>query len=195
MWHQTRWSLSGTSFFEWDTQENGGQCLTIRGYVNWADGCADGEIWGRLETGHEGKDQKAGASPRGAVPALFAVIVLCAALRGEEVPLMNLEATREFTMSGLEHTKEEKMGVVIVLHVWFKNELGERGHLMPMVRETNSGLKPATSGMGQEWERVKASLNLTLTLNFLSSEAYRAFIRPQMIVYGKKVPGSSRCLA
>jgi hypothetical protein len=49
-------------------------------------------------------------------PTLFAVIAFCGALRGEEVPLMDLEATWEFTMSGLEHAKEEKKHVVIALH-------------------------------------------------------------------------------
>jgi hypothetical protein len=68
-------------------------------------------------------------------PALFVVISFCGALRGEEVPLMDLEATREFTMSGLEHTKEEKKHVVIALHGRFKNELGERFHLMPVVSD------------------------------------------------------------
>jgi hypothetical protein len=76
-------------------------------------------------------------------PTLFAVIALCGALRGEEVPLMDLEATREFMMSGLEHAKEEKKYVIIALHGHFKNEFGERCHFMPVVRETSPGLKPA----------------------------------------------------
>jgi hypothetical protein len=34
-------------------------------------------------------------------PALFSVLAYCGALRGEEVPLMDLEATKEFTASGM----------------------------------------------------------------------------------------------
>jgi hypothetical protein len=49
-------------------------------------------------------------------PALFSVLAYCGALRGEEVPLMDLEATKEFTASGMEHTEEEKKHGVIALH-------------------------------------------------------------------------------
>jgi hypothetical protein len=41
-------------------------------------------------------------------PALFSVLAYCGALRGEEVPLMDLEATREFTLSSLEHPEVSK---------------------------------------------------------------------------------------
>jgi hypothetical protein len=54
-------------------------------------------------------------------PALFSVLAFCGALRGEEVPLMDLEATKEFTESGLEHPKLEKSHAVIALHGRFKN--------------------------------------------------------------------------
>jgi hypothetical protein len=75
-------------------------------------------------------------------PALFSVLAFCGALRGEEVPLMDLESTREFTMSGLEHPDVAKRHGVIALHGRFKNELGEKCHLMPIVPVTNSGLTP-----------------------------------------------------
>jgi hypothetical protein len=75
-------------------------------------------------------------------PALFLVLAYCGALRGEEVPLMDLDVTKNFTESGLEHPKEELKHGVIALHGRFKNELGEWCHLMPVVRETTSGLKP-----------------------------------------------------
>jgi hypothetical protein len=39
-------------------------------------------------------------------PALFLVVAYCGALPGEEVPLMDLEATREFMESSLEHPKK-----------------------------------------------------------------------------------------
>ena len=41
-------------------------------------------------------------------PALFAILAFCGALRGEEVPLMDLEATKEFTSCGLDHPDESK---------------------------------------------------------------------------------------
>jgi hypothetical protein len=74
--------------------------------------------------------------------ALFGVLVFCGALRGEEVPLMDFESTKEFTMSGLEHPEDAKKHAVIALHGRFKNELGERCHLMPVVSVTSSGLMP-----------------------------------------------------
>jgi hypothetical protein len=75
-------------------------------------------------------------------PALFSVLAYCGALRGEEVPLMDLEATKEFTSCGLAHPDESKRHGVIALHGRFKNELGENCHLMPVVQITNSGLMP-----------------------------------------------------
>ena len=75
-------------------------------------------------------------------PALFSVLAFCGALRGEEVPLMDLEATKEFTACGLEHPDAKKRHGVIALHGRFKNELGENCHLMPVVPVTDSGLMP-----------------------------------------------------
>jgi hypothetical protein len=75
-------------------------------------------------------------------PVLFAVVAYCGALRGEEVPLLDLEATKEFTACGMEHPDKEKRHSVLALHGRFKNELGEKCHLMPLVPETNSGLMP-----------------------------------------------------
>jgi hypothetical protein len=76
-------------------------------------------------------------------PALFLVLAFCGALRGEEVPLMDLDATKEFTASGLAHPEEGQKHAVIALHGCFKNELGEKCHLMPLVPVTSSGLMPA----------------------------------------------------
>jgi hypothetical protein len=53
---------------------------------------------------------------------------------------MDLEATREFTLSGLEHPEPGKRHAVIALHGQLKNELGGRCHLMPLVPKTQSGL-------------------------------------------------------
>ena len=75
-------------------------------------------------------------------PALFAVTAFCGALRGEEVPLMDLGATKEFTEAGLLTTMEERRHGVIALHGRFKNEVGEKCHLMPIAQVTDSGLMP-----------------------------------------------------
>jgi hypothetical protein len=75
-------------------------------------------------------------------PALFAVTAFCGALRGEEVPLMDFEATKEFTMAGLATAMEERRHGVIALHGRFKNEVREKCHLMSIVQVTDSGLMP-----------------------------------------------------
>jgi hypothetical protein len=75
-------------------------------------------------------------------PALFAVTAFCGALRGEEVPLMDLAATKEFTEAGMATVMEERRHGVMALHGRFKNEVGEKCHLMPIVEVTDSGLMP-----------------------------------------------------
>jgi hypothetical protein len=76
-------------------------------------------------------------------PALFSVLAFCGALRGEELPLMDLGATKEHTDSGTTHPEVSKMHGVIALHGRFKNELGEKCHLrMPVVPVTRAGLTP-----------------------------------------------------
>jgi hypothetical protein len=47
---------------------------------------------------------------------LFSVLAFCGALRGEEVPSMEFEATREFARSGLELAEEKKKHAVIAFH-------------------------------------------------------------------------------
>lgn len=49
------------------------------------------------------------------------------------VVLMDLEATRDFTASSLEYPKEKLRHAVIALHGKFKNKVGEKYYLMPMV--------------------------------------------------------------
>jgi hypothetical protein len=75
--------------------------------------------------------------------ALFSALACCGALQGQEIPLMDLEATKEFTNCGLNHPDKFERHGVIALHGRFKNELGENCHLMPVVQVTNSGLMPA----------------------------------------------------
>ena len=57
-------------------------------------------------------------------PVLFAVAAFCGALHGEDVPLMDLGATKEFIEAGLMTTMEERRHSVITLHGRFKNEVG-----------------------------------------------------------------------
>ena len=73
---------------------------------------------------------------------LFAVTAFCGVLRREEVPLMDLGVTsKEFTKAaGLMTTMEDRRHGVIALHGRFKNEVGEKCHLMPIVQAADSGL-------------------------------------------------------
>jgi hypothetical protein len=41
-------------------------------------------------------------------PALFSILAYCRAFQGEEVPLMDLEATKEFIATEMEHPDENK---------------------------------------------------------------------------------------
>jgi hypothetical protein len=67
----------------------------------------------------------------------------CGALRGEEVPLMDLAVTKYFTEAdGLSITMEERRHGVIGLHRRFKNEVGEKCHLMSVGQVTDLGLMP-----------------------------------------------------
>jgi hypothetical protein len=57
---------------------------------------------------------------------------------------MDLEATREFTRSGLELSEDKKKKhAVIALDGRFRDEMGDKCHLMPVVPVTNSRLMPA----------------------------------------------------
>lgn len=72
-------------------------------------------------------------------PALFALSAYVASLRGEEVPLMDLEETREKTYLGLTHLSNPH--VVISLSGRFKNEVGNLKYHVPVVEKTASGLE------------------------------------------------------
>jgi hypothetical protein len=73
-------------------------------------------------------------------PALMGELSYVLGLRGKELPLMDLAGTRINSAKGKLHPKT-KHGVVALLGR-FKNEIGEKYHLMPVPLETNSGLKP-----------------------------------------------------
>jgi hypothetical protein len=75
--------------------------------------------------------------------ATFCVVGFCCALRGEELPLMDLAGTRKHYHAGMSLTDPMKQHCVVALLGRFKTETGEKYHLMPLVLETASGLKPA----------------------------------------------------
>lgn len=72
-------------------------------------------------------------------PALFAVSAYVASLRGEEVPLLDLEHTRDKTYLGLSHPTTPH--VVLTLSGRFKNEVGDLKYHLPVVQRTSSGLE------------------------------------------------------
>jgi len=75
-------------------------------------------------------------------PALFVVLGYCAALRGEEVPMMDLKGAKTLFEVGTNHPDKTLRHVVIPLTGRFKNETGEMYHIILVVLETASGLKP-----------------------------------------------------
>jgi hypothetical protein len=79
-----------------------------------------------------------GAEEEVLFPALFSIISYVAALRGEEVPLMDLAGTRAHYEEGIKHKKLPH--VVAALLGRFKGETGELTHIMPLAVKTASGL-------------------------------------------------------
>jgi hypothetical protein len=79
-------------------------------------------------------------------PALFSVVAFVIALRGEEVPLMDLAAARNNFVQAVMTPPDDEGTVmahaVIPLLGRFKGEHGEKYHYMVTVLETKSGLKP-----------------------------------------------------
>ena len=76
-------------------------------------------------------------------PATFCVVGYCAGLRGEEIPLMDLCDTIRYYDVGINHPNAELRHVVVPLIGWFKSELGEKAHLMPLAPVTASGVPVA----------------------------------------------------
>jgi hypothetical protein len=75
-----------------------------------------------------------------ALEGCFYVISFVCALRGEEVPLVNLAGIREHLVESGAHKIPH---VVVALLGRFKNEHGDSNyHLMPIVNVTRSGLEP-----------------------------------------------------
>jgi hypothetical protein len=74
-----------------------------------------------------------------ALEGAFYTIAYTLALRGEEVPLVELRGIRKCWDQALAH---EQPHVVIALLGRLKNEIGECHHLMPVVFHTPRGLEP-----------------------------------------------------
>lgn len=74
-----------------------------------------------------------------ALEGTFYTLAYTLALRGEEVPLIELAGIRKNWDMGLNHATPH---IVIALIGRFKNELGESHHLMPVLCETPAGLQP-----------------------------------------------------
>ena len=74
-----------------------------------------------------------------AIEGSFYLIAFCGALRGEELPMVNLTGVFKHWDEGL--TDPRRPHVVIALLGRFKNEVGEKYHLIPLAAETKSGLK------------------------------------------------------
>ena len=96
--------------------------------------------------------------------ALFAVVAYVVALRGEEVPLMDLAGTRNHFSSavktGVDEDGRDMAHVVIALLGRFKGEKGERYHYMVSVLKTKSGLMPGKwIGRMLKWYKDKGVTN------------------------------------
>jgi hypothetical protein len=74
-----------------------------------------------------------------AMEGAFYVIAFCCALRGEEVPLVNLFGIKKHWEEGDTHNIKH---VVIPLLGRFKGETGENYHLLCIVDKTQHGLEP-----------------------------------------------------
>ncbi len=76
---------------------------------------------------------------KAALEGAFYLIAYCLALRGEEVPLVELAGIRKHWAQARAHNKPH---IVIALLGRFKHEIGEGYHVMPVVFETPRGLEP-----------------------------------------------------
>lgn len=75
-----------------------------------------------------------------ALEAAFYLIAFCGALRGEEVPMTDLGGVVRHWDAG--EAPGVPVHVVVALLGRFKNEIGERYHLVPLAGQTRSGLEP-----------------------------------------------------
>jgi len=76
-------------------------------------------------------------------PAGFCVVGYCAALRGEEIPLMDLLTTVRYFQPCMNHEDPALRHFIVPLIGRFKTETGEKTHLMPLAPVTASGVNAA----------------------------------------------------
>jgi hypothetical protein len=70
----------------------------------------------------------------------FYLVAFCCALRGEEVPLVDLSGVQKHFASSIRHSTPH---TIVALLGRFKNETGDSNyHLLPIVSVTQSGLEP-----------------------------------------------------
>jgi hypothetical protein len=74
-----------------------------------------------------------------AMEGAFYLIAFTLALRGEEIPMVELRGVHSHLTQDLLHQKPH---VVITLLGHFKNESGESYHMMPVLATTPRGLEP-----------------------------------------------------
>ena len=94
-------------------------------------------------------------------PVLFAagfvIVGCCASLRGEEIPLMDLEETISMHKKGVSHPVAAQRHAVVPLVGRFKTEIGERHHKLPLALVTKSGSEPGKwVGRMVAWHEAKA---------------------------------------
>jgi hypothetical protein len=87
--------------------------------------------------------------------ALFSTVAYCGALRGEEVPLLDLVRVRCHLYEAMNHSDPKKRHTPAALLGRFKTKTGVKYHLMPLAREMASGMKPGLwKERMLEWFRV-----------------------------------------
>ena len=74
--------------------------------------------------------------------ALFSVVAFYGSLRGEEVPLMDLQKCMELHPKGMAEATD-RQHTMIPLVGRFKNKVGEQCHLLPLAAITALGLQLA----------------------------------------------------
>jgi len=103
-----------------------------------------------------------------ALEGTYYVLAFSLALKGEELPLIELRGIHKHWNQSVSHPKSH---VVVALLGRFKNELGESHHLMPVLYKMPRGLKP-----GKWVERTLQSysrLNLTSGYMFRTPEGFK----------------------
>jgi hypothetical protein len=85
--------------------------------------------------------------------AFFLVLTFCLGLRGEEVVKIDIAGFTTYFDSG--KVNPEHPHVMIPLQGHFKEETGERWHLLPIVWKTRLGIKVGVWAAGQMWDSLR----------------------------------------